>query len=155
MKVAEIMCRPVETCTEETGLAAAARTMAEHDCGILPVVANGRLSGVVTDRDICVALGTRGRPVSDLCVRDVMSHHPVSCRTTDDVATALQSMAARLVRRLPVTDPAGDLVGIVSLDDVALRSEPVSPGKRIEGVGEDQFIRTFRMIVGRRKLVRA
>ena len=155
MRVAEIMCRPVETCTEETSLAAAARTMAENDCGILPVLANGRLSGVVTDRDICVALGTRVRPVSELCVRDVMSRHPVSCRTTDDVATALQSMAARLVRRLPVLEPHGELVGIVSLDDIALRSEPVSPGKKIGGISEDQFIRTFRTIVGRRKLVRA
>ena len=121
MKVAEIMTISPETCRGTTNLAAAVDQLWRADCGVLPVTDDaGALAGIVTDRDICIALGTRNRPASDIRVAEVMRGSVQTCRTDDDVTVALGRMKDRRVRRLPVVDENRRLIGMLSLNDVVL-----------------------------------
>lgn len=123
MKIRELMCSVVHSCGPQDSLATAARPMWEHDCGMLPVVqADGRVVAAITDRDICMAGWTRGRALADLRVADAMSRDVVTCSPDDDVSTAAAKMAQRQVHRLPVVDAAGKLLGILSLNDLAIAS---------------------------------
>ncbi|MBL8750088.1 MAG: CBS domain-containing protein [Planctomycetes bacterium] len=123
MKIRELMCSVVHSCGPQDSLAAAARPMWEHDCGMLPVVhADGRVVAAITDRDICMAGWTRGRALSELRVADAMSRDVVTCSPDEDVAAAAAKMAQRQVHRLPVVDAAGKLLGILSLNDLAIAS---------------------------------
>jgi len=124
MTVKEVMTKPVTACRLDTNLAEAAALMWEHNCGILPVLnENGKLAGVVTDRDLCIALGTRNVPSSELSVQDVVNHHARVCKTNDDIHTALWHMSEGKVRRLPVVNDDATLEGIVSMDDVVLNAQ--------------------------------
>jgi CBS domain-containing protein len=152
MKVGDVMCRPVTSCTEETNVSSAGRMMGENDCGFLPVLRARRIVGVVTDRDICVAIGKKRRSPSELLVREIMSKDVASCATTDAVGSALSTMALRQVRRLPVLDPKGALVGILSLDDLVLRAEEQSPTGAPASLSFGDVIRALRRIVGTRPL---
>jgi CBS domain-containing protein len=126
--------------------------MGENDCGFLPVLRAGRVVGVVTDRDICVAIGKKRRPVSELLVREIMSKDVAGCVTTDAVGRALSTMAQRQIRRLPVLDPKGVLVGVLSLDDLVLRAEDQSPTGAPPSLSFGDVIRALRRIVGTRPL---
>ena len=123
MKVKDVMCSDVQCCVPETNLAAAASLMWDRDCGVLPVVENGRLAGIVTDRDICIALGTMDRPAHELTVRDISTKKVETCEPTDDLLHAMEVMRRAKVRRLPVVDKEGKVYGIVSLNDIALRAD--------------------------------
>ncbi|HVZ41354.1 MAG TPA: CBS domain-containing protein [Candidatus Kapabacteria bacterium] len=131
MNVHEIMEPNVQWCRPDTNLAEAAAMMWQYDCGILPVIdGNGKVYGTITDRDICIAAGTRNMPASQIKVDDVMSHHVVSCDEDDDVETALNAMRAQKVRRLPVTNAGGQLSGIISITDVIRHANDARrPGK--------------------------
>ena len=123
MKVQEVMNKAVASCRPDANLAAAAALMWEHNCGQLPVVNDeGKVSAVITDRDICIALGTRNQRASELKVSDVTCRAAVVCHADDHLRSALKIMAAEQVRRLPVVDHEGALVGILSLDDVTLQA---------------------------------
>ena len=123
MRVQEVMNRTVASCRSGMDLAAVTALMWEHNCGQLPVVSDaGKVSGVITDRDICIALGTRNLRASELRVSDVISRAAVVCRADDHLRSALKIMATERVRRLPVVDGEGALVGILSLDDVTLQA---------------------------------
>lgn len=122
MKVREIMSEPVQTTTPETWVAQAARVMRTADCGILPVVdSDGRAEGVITDRDICLAIAASNRSPRAIAVHEVMAHKPVAVRVDDDVRTALGEMKRARVRRLPVLDAQARVVGLLSLEDIVLR----------------------------------
>lgn len=117
MDLKTVMTQPVRTCRSTAPLADAAHSMLVFDCGCLPVVdARRRLVGMVTDRDVCLALA-RGQNPWDVYVRDVMSSPVVSCLVTDHLEVALVAMKAHRVRRVPVVDEAGRVKGIVSIDD--------------------------------------
>ncbi len=118
MKVAEVMNPAVVPCRPDDSLNRAAQIMWEQDCGCAPVVEGGRLVGFVTDRDICMAAYTQGRPLGHLFVRAAMANKILSCRAEDSVESCLKTMAENCVRRLPVVDDGGRLVGILSLADV-------------------------------------
>jgi CBS domain-containing protein len=119
MKVREIMTTNVKTCRPETNLAEAVKLMWEQDCGVLPVVkSDGKVSGMITDRDICVAIATRGWTADRIAVRDVTAGKVSTCAPDDDAIAALQTMKSQRVRRLPVVDAAGRLKGILSLNDM-------------------------------------
>lgn len=119
MKVREMMTSDVKTCRPETNLAEAVTLMWERDCGVLPIVkADGKVSGMITDRDICIAMATRGQTADRIAVSDVASGKPATCAPDDDAIVALQTMKSRRVRRLPVVDAEGRLKGILSLNDV-------------------------------------
>ena len=121
MTVKDVLTVPVTTCRPEMNLAAASALMWEKDCGVLPVLnENGELAGILTDRDICIALGTRNRLPSEVAVREVMGTSPLICKPTDDVRSALQIMREAKVRRLPVVGENGVVEGVVSLGDIVL-----------------------------------
>ncbi len=125
MKVREIMTSDVKTCRPETNLAEAVKLMWERDCGVLPVVrSDGKVSGMITDRDICAAIATRGRTADRIAVSEVTGTggQACTCAPDDDAIVALQRMKAQRVRRLPVVDAQGRLKGILSLNDVVTRA---------------------------------
>ena len=123
MRVLEIMMGTPYHCSPETNLGSATELMWVGNCGFLPVVTNdNKVMGVITDRDICIALGTRNRMAGDVTVAEVMSGKLYSCAPEDAVQTALETMRAGHVRRLPVIARNGELVGVISIDDVIVHA---------------------------------
>jgi CBS domain-containing protein len=124
MKVREIMTPSAVFCGPETNVAKAVQLMWERNVGMLPVVdSNGKLVGVVTDRDICIALGTRNRLAGEMLIGEVAIRKVFTCKPDDDVHEALSLMSAKQVRRLPVINNEGVPQGILSMDDLVLHSE--------------------------------
>ncbi len=122
MKVENLMTRNVLTCTPGSDLASAAKTMWEGDCGVLPVVEDGKLRGVVTDRDICMAVAMRGDRAGSILVADVISGDHITVQAQDDIKVALRKMREAQIRRLPVVGPDGELDGMLSINDLALEA---------------------------------
>jgi CBS domain-containing protein len=123
MKVHEVMEHDVARCRRRESLLAAAMAMDDAECGALPVLdEQGAVVGVITDRDICLALARRDQRPSRVEVGDVM-HGPVrSCAPGDEVGAALETMRRWRVRRLPVVE-GGRLVGLVALDGLVLHAQ--------------------------------
>ena len=149
MKVKEVMMGTPYYCQPETNLGSATELMWNANCGFLPVEGQGgKIIGVITDRDICIALGTRSRPAGDLCVGEVMSGKLYACSPDDDIHIALQTMREGKVRRLPVIAKDTFLMGVISMDDILLRTEPMSLGREPE-LSSDEVVRTYRTITQR------
>jgi CBS domain-containing protein len=120
MRIKEIMNHPVVTCPVASTLDAIARLMWEFDCGIIPVVNDeGRLSGVITDRDICMAAYTQGRRLSEIPVTTAMSKDVFSAHSEDAVETVEHLMRANQIRRVPIVDVDNRPIGVVSMNDLA------------------------------------
>ena len=137
MKAADLMTRDVATCGPDDSAAAAAKVMWDRDCGVVPVVEKGMLRGLVTDRDLLMAGQMQGKNPGEVRLSSLASRVPgpvATCREDEDVDSILTTMASKQVRRLPVVDRGGRLVGIVSLNDVALRS--VGDEKRMLAVAQ-------------------
>ncbi len=123
MQVQQIMTANVTSCLLGTNLAAATELLWTMDVGALPIVdEGGNILGIITDRDICIALGTRNVPASDVIVDDVMAKEVWTCRPEDDMADVLRLMGDAQIRRIPVINDVGKLCGIVSLNDLALHT---------------------------------
>ena len=123
MLVKQLMTQNVISCRPEDNLAKLAERMWNQRCGALPILdGSGRVMGMITDRDICIALGTRNMKASDVLARDVSPPGCFSCRPEDDARDALRTMATQEVSRLPVVDDAGQLAGIISIDDIIFRA---------------------------------
>lgn len=118
MKVENIMARTTVSCLPNTSLAEAARLMWNGDFGFLPAVEDGKLVGVVTDRDICIGTASIQRAAAEIPVSAVMAREPIACRPTDTLSKALKTMAKHQVRRLPVVDANQSLQGILSMNDI-------------------------------------
>jgi CBS domain-containing protein len=119
MKVSEIMTSDVGSCGPRTNAAAIAEICWNRSCGAVPVVdETNKVLGMVTDRDLFIALATRNRRASDLVAGEVMSKDVTTCSPDDDVMQALSQMHSRKVRRIPVVDRNKTLVGILSLANV-------------------------------------
>ena len=116
MQAQDIMSKNPRTVTPEATVRDAARLMQEEDVGIVPVVEQDRLVGLITDRDIAIRVVAEGR--AEARVRDVMSENPKSMRPSDDVNDVLEMMGREKVRRVPITDDRGTLVGIVAQADI-------------------------------------
>ncbi|MGB9465230.1 MAG: CBS domain-containing protein [Candidatus Acidiferrum sp.] len=150
MKVKDVMTGTPYYCQLDTNLGSATELMWVGNCGFLPVMGtSGKLVGVVTDRDICIALGTRNRLAAEVSVAEVMSNRLFACSPDDDVHIALQTMKEGGIRRLPVTVENGILVGVISMDDLLLRAEPAGIGKRPE-LSNEEVVKTYRAIDRRR-----
>ena len=122
MKVRDVMTDEPKFCGPDTNLAAATELMWANDCGMLPVVEDGKLAGIVTDRDICMALGTRNCRAAETAVKDVATREVRTCEPDDDLSTAMAIMRRTRVRRLPVAE-GGRLAGILALNDIILAAE--------------------------------
>jgi CBS domain-containing protein len=122
MTVRDIMTPQPRVCWRDDPLSAVAVAMWDANCGIVPVVDNeGKLTGVITDRDICMALTFLGRPATEVAVCEVVTRDRVlTCQPEDDLGTALAAMREQQLRRLPVVDQEGHLLGLLSITDAIL-----------------------------------
>jgi CBS domain-containing protein len=146
MKVKDVMMRTAAGCSADTNLGAAVEIMWNRNCGILPIVdAQAKVSGVITDRDICVALGTRNRLSGEITAGEVASGKIFSCHPDDDIRAALATMSQARVRRLPVINAEGMLAGILSMDDVVLHSEAGKVGRAVE-LSHDEVVETLKKL---------
>lgn len=118
----EIMTRNVTTANREMSLKDVAILMRDGDMGSLPVVENGKLAGIVTDRDIVVRAVAENKS-GDTPIGDVMTAEIFSVGENDFVFEAIRLMGDKQVRRVPITSEAGELVGIIAMADVALETE--------------------------------
>ena len=123
MKVQDLMISNVRFCNPDMNLSVVAETLWKAGCGTLPVVENGRVIGMITDRDVAIALGTRNVKASEAIVRDVSLPKLFYTTRGEDIHIALHTMGAQKVRRLPVVDGKGVLEGILCLDDIVLFAE--------------------------------
>lgn len=136
MKINEIMTTDPSCVTPSATVREAAQLMKDENVGIIPVVdaqADRRLIGVVTDRDIAIRCVAEGR--DGTCrVRDVMSSdHLATCKRDDDVDSAMDAMRTEKVRRIPIVDERGSLVGIVSQADVVRKTSDTHQAGRTVG----------------------
>lgn len=143
MKVKDLMTTDVRTCTPDTTVAQAAQLMWEGDCGILPVVDDGELIGVVTDRDMYIALATQNARASHLRVGAVATKTLATCAPEDDVHAALATMKQARVRRLPVVGFGNTVLGILSMNDILLAAG------RSKDVASEEVVATLQAICGR------
>ena len=143
MKISEIMSNNPRSVSPDTPVSEAARIMKEEDVGLIPVVervggaeTRGRLIGVITDRDITIRHVAEGRS-SDAPVSDVMSGGVVSCTPDDSVDTAMELMGREQVRRIPIVDERGSLVGVVSQADLARKANDAAKVERtVEAISQ-------------------
>jgi CBS domain-containing protein len=146
MKVKEIMMGTPYTCRRETNLGEAAELMWKGNCGFLPMTgADGKVCGVITDRDICIALATRNKLAGEVTADEVSEGRLYACSPEDEIHVALLTMREGKVRRLPVIDSDGKAVGVLSMDDVLLHAEPSGSGKIVE-LSTDEVVRSYRAI---------
>ena len=123
MKLREVMTNPVIRIHPDESVAVAARTLAHYNIGILPVCGNdGRICGLVTDRDLVTRCMAAGRSAVNTTVRDVMTSQVIAARPDLDAAAAANLMGQEQIRRLPVVEN-GKLCGMVSLGDLAVHRE--------------------------------
>ncbi len=144
MKVRDLMTTDVKSCSPDTNLAAAAALMQKEDCGVLPVVAD-RILGMITDRDICLAASKKENQVLRTKVSDVMSGEVYNCAPSDKVKDALKIMRKNKVRRLPVVNEAGELKGMLSLNDILIHAHKAS-GKKGRKPSYKDVARTFEVV---------
>ena len=126
MRVEELMTKQVTTCKPNDTLDHAAQLMWDHDCGCLPVCAGdgiNRVSGVITDRDICMSALFQGKPLRELQVSDAMARQVRACRPSDSVVDVERTMREAKIRRLPVIDAQDTLIGMITLADLAREAE--------------------------------
>ena len=155
MRVREVMIQDTVACSLDSSLAAAVETMQKRDCGFLPVIGEGgNVIGVITDRDICIALGTRDQKPSEVLVRDIVLARDRTfpglyvCTPDDSIGCVLKTMRAQKIRRVPVVDRDGALQGILSIDDLVLRA---CEHPDTEGISFEDVVATYKAI---RKTVR-
>jgi CBS domain-containing protein len=123
MTVRDVMATAAARCTPDINLGAAVEIMWNANCSILPVVdAHEKVISVITERDICIALGTRNRLPGEITVGEVATKPAICCSSTDDIRSVLVKMLEAKVRRLPVVDAEGKLKGVLAMDDVV---EPI------------------------------
>jgi CBS domain-containing protein len=124
VKIQDVMTRNPRTVTPEAPAREAARIMQEEDIGVVPVVEGDqsrRLVGVITDRDIAIRVVAEGRD-GDSRVREIMTSKLHTRHPDDDLDEAMDTMAEEQVRRVPVVDDRGELVGIISQADVVRKA---------------------------------
>lgn len=149
MNVEELMTRRVVTCQANETLALAAQKMWDADCGVLPVVGgDGRLVGILTDRDICMSAWSQGRLLTEIPAEQAMSKEVFSVNPDQDVSLAELLMAEKQIRRIPVVDADGKPIGILSMNDLA--REAARPGSKLKD-GIARAIHTLAAICQPRK----
>jgi CBS domain-containing protein len=137
MNCSEVMTKNPVCCMAGDSVTRVAQLMHREDVGSLPVVQaddSKKLIGIVTDRDLALRVVGANRNPAETSVQDVMTGSPITCYADDDLNETLEMMASHQVRRIPVIDRNGDIVGIIAQADVALRVD--NDQKTAEVVGE-------------------
>jgi CBS domain-containing protein len=125
MRIEEIMTRSVAMCRAQEALSAAAQKMWNHDSGALVVVGDdGRLVGMITDRDICMSAWSKGRPLDAIRIEEAMAKQVFAATPEQDIDAAEKLMAENQVRRIPIVDANNKPIGILSMNDIARRMTP-------------------------------
>jgi len=120
----------------EKSVAYAAKMMKEEDVGLAPIVEGGKLIGMLTDRDIAIRVVAEGKDPEQLTVREVASTQVVTIDPQQDLEEALRIMAKHQVRRLPVVEEDGRLVGVVAQADVARKGDDAKTGELVQEISE-------------------
>ena len=139
MTCAEVMTPSPTCCNSRHTAMEAAEMMRREDVGLVPVASDDgrKLIGVLTDRDIVVKVVAEGRDLRSTAVTDVMSTDVVTCLPQESVEAVMELMATRQVRRIPIVDRDGALVGIVAQADVATRiGNPQETGQVVQAISE-------------------
>ena len=122
MTLKEVMTKDPKTCAPTDTVQQAAQLMKSEDVGPIPIVGtDGKLEGIITDRDIVLKVVAEGRDSKTTKLSDVMSTDLITCTADGDIEETLDLMEDNQVRRIPVVDASGRLVGIISQADVATR----------------------------------
>jgi CBS domain-containing protein len=151
MKVKEIMTSSPVVCDLNESLAEAAKTMWESDCGVLPVLKDGKeVVGLITDRDICMALAMRDCNSAAVSAEEVITGNVYSVKPEDEIQEALLLMQQHQVRRLPVVSPDGQLEGMLSLNDIALEVKETA-ASAVPQITHADVINTYKAICAHRQ----
>ena len=139
MQLGDIMTRDVEVIAMDASLREAAAKMKALDVGLVPICDGETLKGTLTDRDITIRVTAEGRDPQTTAVRDVMSQPVVTVRPQQDVLEAEQLMHDHQIRRLPVVEQDGRLVGYVTTATIAKRdADEKVVGKVLKGISQPQ-----------------
>ena len=142
MKNSDIMTKDLVYSLPSDMVSDVAKLMKDEDIGPVLIVDDSndgkRLVGIVTDRDLAIKVVGEGRDPNSTRVEDVMTGSLVTCRADDDVENAMRAMAQNQLRRIPVVDDSGQLVGIISQADLAIRlNEPQSTAEVVKEISRD------------------
>jgi len=135
-RIREIMTSNPSTVEPDKTIVDAARIMKQEDAGVVPVTENGRLTGMVTDRDIAIRVVAEGKDPQSTTVQEVASKNLVTLDPEQELDEALRLMAQHQVRRLPVVEEDGRLVGIVAQADVARKGDDTQTGQVVQEISE-------------------
>ena len=136
-RVRDVMTANPATVSEKDSIRDVARIMAREDTGIVPVVDGKKIVGLITDRDIVVRLVAEGKDLANSRVKEVMSRSVRSVKEDTPVDEVLDLMSKEKIRRVPVVNQNNELVGILSIGDIASRDrETGKVGKAIEEISE-------------------
>lgn len=137
MQVKEIMTKDFEMINSTDSLVAAAKMMKSFNIGVLPVKEGNKIIGILTDRDIVIRALAEGKDANNVTVKDVMSSEIARCSSEDSVEEATNIMKEKKVRRLMVLEADNTPVGIVSLGDIAAKTESEQmTGQTLEAVSQ-------------------
>lgn len=135
----DIMTTDPACVTPDTPIDEAARLMKDQNVGMLPVVeaeGSDRLVGVVTDRDITIRHVAEGHPTPSCPVREAMTSNVKTCKPGDDIKDVMSVMGKEQVRRIPIVDERGSLVGVVAQADIAREADEDDSGKTVEEISQ-------------------
>ena len=134
--IRDVMTSNPCTIDAEKSVAYAAKMMREEDVGLAPIVEGDKLIGMLTDRDIAIRVVAEGRNPEQVKVADVASKQVVTIDPQQDLDEALRIMAKHQVRRLPVVEEDGKLVGVVAQADIAREGDDMQTGKLVEEISK-------------------
>ena len=150
MNVRAVMTSSPYFATRHATIGDIAKIMADREIGVVPIVdAAKRVLGILTDRDLCKAIATMNRPASEIPALPLASKPVISCAPEEELEAALKTMRTHRIRRLTVVDADGTLQGILSIDDVVLRSEEARE-KGQSSVSFGEAVQTLKAIYGAR-----
>lgn len=146
MKVKEVMTPNVKAIWITESLADAAKLMWENDCGVLPIIKDGRkVIGLITDRDICMGATMRDTHPAAISVEEVMTGQVYAVSPEDNIDQALEVMQQHQIRRLPVINPEGELEGILSMNDIVLHAKAADAAAR-DAIDYGDIVKTYQAI---------
>lgn len=133
----DVMTKNPTTCQESAPVVDAAKLMEREGVGSIPVCEDGKLIGIVTDRDIALRVVASGRDPQATRIQDVMTRDPESVLAGEPIDRALEVMESHQVRRIPVIDAGGKLVGIIAQADIARLGDDHATGEVVEAISKE------------------